>query len=309
MPRRISVPITLTVFLVAVTVALTVGWQILVVRERISFAEGFTAVHWVLVCLGSVFFVLIITVAILQAVWLVREMRTNQRQQNFIDAVTHELHTPLASLRLYLDTLRGTPLDEDRRQEFFAIMADDLERLEQTIEQILRAARTAGRGHDAMVDLSALLAACVDEVRQRHGLGTEAVSLGAAGRAWVRGDVEQLRVAFRNLLENAVRYSGSAVRVDVRLRSVSPRRLEVAVADQGLGIPPSALRGVFQRFHRLTHDGVRPGRGLGLGLYIVRNVIRAHRGEVHAESAGAGRGSRFVVTLPGQLDEAPHPAG
>jgi signal transduction histidine kinase len=94
----------------------------------------------------------------------------------------------------------------------------------------------------------------------------------------------------------------------VRLRSISARKLEVAVADQGLGIPPSALRGVFQRFHRLAHDGARPTRGLGLGLYIVRNVIRAHRGEVHAESEGAGRGSRFVVTLPGQLDEAPHPA-
>jgi signal transduction histidine kinase len=309
MTRRVSVPITLTVFLVTVTVALTVGWQILVVRERISFTEGFSAVHWVLVCLGSVFFVLIIAVAILQAVWLVREIRTNQRQQNFIDAVTHELHTPLASLRLYLDTLRGKSLDEDRRQEFFAIMADDLETLERTIDQILRAARTAGRAHNSPVDLSALLAACVDEVRERHGLGAGDVSLGLPGRAWVRGDVEQLRVAFRNLLENAVRYGGSSVKVDVRLRSISARKLEIAVADQGLGIPPTALHGLFQRFKRLTHEGARPTRGLGLGLYIVRNVIRAHRGEVHAESDGAGRGSRFVVTLPGQLDEAAHPAG
>lgn len=308
MTRRVSVPITLTVFLVAAAVALTVGWQILVVRERISFTEGFSAIHWVLIGLGSVFFGLIITVAILQAVWLVREMRTNQRQQNFIDAVTHELHTPMASLRLYLDTLRGKPLDEDRRQEFFAIMADDLERLERTIDQILRAARTAGRAHNDSVDLSALLASCVEEVRARHGLGAAEVSLGMPGRAWVRGDVEQLRVAFRNLLENAVRYGGSAVRVDVRLRSISARKLEIAVEDQGLGIPPTSLQGLFQRFQRLTHEGARPTRGLGLGLYIVRNVIRAHRGEVHAESEGAGRGSRFVVTLPGQLDEAAYPA-
>lgn len=309
MTRRVSVPIALTVLLVAVTIALTVGWQILVVRERISFAEGFRAIHWVLVALGSVFFVLIITVAVLQAVWLVREMRTNQRQQNFIDAVTHELHTPLASLRLYLDTLRGKPLDEDRRQEFFAIMADDLERLERTIDQILRAARTAGRVHDAPVDLSALLAACVDDVRRGHALGADAVSLGLPGRAWVRGDVEQLRVAFRNLLENAVRYGGSTVRVDVGLRAVSARTIEVAVADHGLGIPSSALRAVFQRFHRLTHEGARPVRGLGLGLSIVRNVIRAHRGEVYAESEGVGRGTRFVVTLPGRIDAASHPAG
>jgi signal transduction histidine kinase len=310
MARRVSVPITLTSGLVAMTIALTVGWQILVTREFQAWAEGFTAVRWVLFTLGSAFFVLIITVTILQAVWLVREIRTNQRQQNFIDAVTHELHTPLASLRLYIDTLRGQKLDEPRRLEFLDIMTEDLERLQRTIDQILHAASTeVRRVRGASVDLCRLLRDCVGEARGRHGLDEQAVSLRLPGAAWVRGDIEQLRVAFRNLIENAIRYAGPKIRVDVRVRPVSARKVEIEVADQGLGIPPRSLRGIFLRFQRLPHERARATRGLGLGLYIVRNVVRAHGGSVRAESEGEGRGSRFIVTLPGQLDGSAHPAG
>ena len=296
---RVSLPITLTSGLVAITIALTVGWQILVTREFQAFAEGFTAVHWMLVILGSLFFVLIITVAILQAAWLVSEIRTNQRQRNFIDAVTHELHTPLASLRLYLDTLRGQELDEARRREFLDIMTEDLERLQRTIDQILQAARTEVRrsGRES-VDLGALLRDCVGEARGRHGLGDDSVRLDVPPQAWVRGDLEQLRVAFRNLIENAIRYAGPKIDVDVRVRPLTGRKIEVEVADQGPGIPANALTRIFQRFQRVSHDTVRATRGLGLGLYIVRNVVRAHGGSVRAESEGEGTGSRFIVTLP-----------
>lgn len=307
---RVSVPITLTSLLVAVSITLTVGWQILVAREVRALAEGFTWVHWLLVFLGSGFFVLIITTAILQAVWLVREIRTNQRQQNFIDAVTHELHTPLASLRLYLDTLRKPDLAEAKRQEFVDVMADDLDRLQRTIGRVLDAARSEG-GHRQRepVDVAALLRECVEEAREQHGLSEEEVRLESDGAGRVRGDLEQLRLAFRNLIENAVRYAGQRIRIDVRLRPLSARKLEVCVADQGQGIPRAGLRRIFQRFQRLPGDGARPTRGLGLGLYIVRNVVRAHGGSVRAESEGPGTGSRFIVQLPAKSDGRSHPAG
>ncbi len=309
-PRRISVPITLTSTLVAITIALTVGWQILLAREVSTLVDGFTGVHWLLVFVGSLFFLLIITASILQTIWLVREIRTNQRQQSFIDAVTHELHTPLSSLRLYLDTLGSRSLDEGRRAEFIEVMGSDLDRLQRTIDQILAAARTELRTRRRnRVDLRALLGEVVSDARERHELAQDAVRLAASPAASVRGDAAQLRVVFRNLIENAIRYTRGPVRVDVRIRPVSGRRLEVEFSDEGLGIPSSALRGVFQRFSRLSNDVVRTTRGLGLGLYIVRNVVRAHGGSVRAESEGEGTGSRFIVRLPGELDEHTSPAG
>ena len=305
--RRVSVPITITTLLVAITISLTVGWQILVAREFGALAEGFTAIHWVLVIVGSLFFTLIITAAILQTVWLVQEIHTNQRQRNFLDAVTHELHTPLASLRLYLDTFLQKDLDERQRLEFLGIMSEDVERLQRTIDQILNAAGTERRARRSWIDLASLLRECVDEARERHDLEDRAVRMDLPEFVSVRGDVEQLRVAFRNLIDNAIRY-GSDSRVEISVRPSTPRRLEVEFADQGVGIPPSALGRVFQRFQRLSHEAGFSSRGLGLGLYIVRNVVRAHGGSVRAESEGVGQGSRFIVTLPGQLDGHPHPA-
>jgi signal transduction histidine kinase len=308
--RRTSVPIALAIGLVAITLALTVGWQILVTREFRALVDGFTWVHWILAILGSLLFCAIIGATIVQAYWLVREIRLNQRQKNFLDAVTHELHTPLASLRLYVDTLRGHRLDEARRGEFLEIMAEDLERLQRTIDQILSSAHTESRRTQReRVDLARLLGECAAETRERHDLAPDELVLEVPRGARVRGDPEQLRVAFRNLLDNAVRYAGERVRVDVRVRALSPRRLEIEVADQGVGIPAHAQGTIFGRFQRLSQGAVRSTRGLGLGLFIVRNVVRAHRGSVRAESEGEGKGSRFLVVLPGHLDEHAHPAG
>ncbi len=301
---RVSVPIGLTFAVVTLAVALTVAWQILVVRH----AEQLSAAHWSLVIGGSIFFAVIITTAILQAVWLVGEIRTNQRQRDFIDAVTHELHTPLASLQLYLDTLRDQELPPAARAEFLEIMGDDLSRLRRTIDQILSAARTEVRRGRRAFDLSGLLRECALDAIERHKLDPASIRLALPGHARVRGDVDQLRIAFKNLLDNAVRYRGGRLEVSLALRALPGRKLEIEVADRGIGIAPSALGRLFQRFQRLSTDAIGQ-RGLGLGLFIVRNIVRAHGGSVRAESEGQGQGSRFLITLPGQLDETAHPAG
>jgi signal transduction histidine kinase len=307
---RLAAPITLTSVLVAFAVALTVAWEVMVIREYEAMFGGFTLVSWLLLIVGSAFFIVIITFSILQAVWLVREIRTNQRQRDFIDAVTHELHTPLASLRLYVDTLRKPDLDDERRQEFVGVMAEDLGRLQRTIDRVLDAARSEARqARREKVDLSGLLEECVAEARERHGLDAGRVRLHAPAGVYTRGDLEQLRLAFRNLIENAIRYADESVEVDIDVRAVSGKKLEVEVADQGVGVPRSALRRIFNRFQRVSVDGIRHTGGLGLGLYIVRNVVRGHGGNVRAESDGVGTGTRFIVQLPGQLDERADPAG
>lgn len=297
---RTSTVLTVTITLVVLTVALTVGWQILVARESGALLEGFGAVHWTLIAVGSLFFGLIITAAILMAIWLVREIRLTERQQNFLDAVTHELHTPLASLRLYVDTFRDKDLDATQREEFLEMMSEDIGRLQRTIDQILHAARTESRRRES-VDLISLLNECVDTAVEVHNLPEAAFVRELPPRAAVKGDAEQLRVAFRNLIENAVRYAGEDVAVEIAVKPSTSRRIEVRVSDRGVGLAPSALSRVFQRFQRISHEGVSAS-GLGLGLYIVRNVVRAHGGSVRAESSGVGEGSSFVVTLPGQID-------
>jgi signal transduction histidine kinase len=298
---RISVPITLTSALVAISVALTVGWEILVAREFRALVGGFTAVHWLLVVVGAVLFAGIIAASILQTVWLVQEIRTGQRQRSFIDAVTHELHTPLTALRLYLETLQGLPsgqADEAKREEFLGIMGQELDRLERTVGHILRAARSEeAKLRRDRVALGPLLEECVREVCERHGLEEKAIRVSGVGGLQVRGDAEHLRLAFRNLLENSVRYAGEKVRVDVTVRPTTRRRVEIELADRGVGIGESDLERIFERFQRLSPAVLRARRGLGLGLYVVRSVVRQHKGSVHAESAGPGKGSRFIVTL------------
>ncbi len=297
---RVSVPITLTSALVAISLTLTIGWEILVAREFRALMDGFTFIHWFLVVVGALFFAGIIAASILQTVWLVREIRTGQRQRSFIDAVTHELHPPLATLRLYLDTLESATADEAQKAEFLGIMGQELDRLERTVGHLLHAARSEeGTRPWTEIDLLSLLEECADDLRERHGLDDKAVRVhphpGPAVR--IRGEREALRLAFRSLLENAVHYAADEVRVDVNLRTPSRRWVEVEVADQGVGLPASEWERIFERFPRLAPAGLLPGRGLGLGLHLVRSIVRLHKGSVHAESDGVGTGSRFVVKL------------
>ena len=306
---RTSIPITLTVAVVTLTGVLWGAWQFAVARGLATIPGELSALQWTLVALGALFFAVIVAWMILQSVWLVREIRSNQRQRTFIDAVTHELHTPLASLKLYLDTLRGQSISREKRDEFLAIMSKDLHRLHETIDQILAAARSDSRRRwREPVELRPILADCVDETRSRHHLGEDVIALAVPPGAAIRGDPSQLRVVFRNLLENAVRYAGEKLRVTITARPYSGRKVSIEFADNGVGIPALELSEVFQRFQQFPKEGLR-ARGLGLGLYIVRNIVRAHGGSVHAYSDGPGAGSRFLVTLPGTIHEAADSAG
>jgi signal transduction histidine kinase len=295
--RRTSVPIALAVGLVAVTLALTVGWQVLVTREFRALVDGFTWIHWILAILGLLLFCAIISATIVQAYWLVREIRLNQRQQNFLDAVTHELHTPLASLRLYVDTLRGHRLDEAKRGEFLEIMTEDLERLQRTIDQILSAAHSEPRrAQRERVDLRRLLEECAAETRERHDLGPGELALDVPRGARVRGDVEQLRVAFRNLLENAVRYAGSGSRATATVRREGDT-VVLEVSDDGAGIPERHLPHVFERFYRADPSRSKELGGTGLGLSIVKHIAERFGGSVEARSR-EGFGTTMRITLP-----------
>jgi signal transduction histidine kinase len=210
------------------------------------------------------------------------------------------MKTPLASIRLYLDTLSRHDPEAARRREFLSRMRQDLDRLDRTVDQVLAAARAeepAGRRPRTRVELAELLPACIAEIRERHALPEGAVRLDGCGDASVRGDAAELAVVFRNLLENAVKYSGDPVEVRVRVHRVEEDRIDVDITDRGIGIPAGELRKIFRRFYRAGREVQRTAAGLGLGLFIVRNLVRRQGGRVVARSEGFGAGSRFVVTL------------
>jgi signal transduction histidine kinase len=298
--RSIGFPLTIGILLGVLALSLAVGWQFIVLWDFRPVARGLTALQWALVITGSVFFLLLLVGLVLLCAWLVREMRFNQRQQAFLDAVTHEMKTPLASLRLYLDTLAARDPSPERRQEFLGRMREDLDRLTRTVEHVLAVARAEERvrapGRER-VDLGALLARCIAELRSRHPLRPEAVQLECASPAVVLGDENEFGVIFGNLLDNAVKYSPTPAEIRVSVSSAEGR-VTVEIADRGIGIPSGELRKIFRRFYRAGRDVQRKAAGLGLGLFVVRNLVLRHGGRVVARSEGIGRGSRFAVTLP-----------
>jgi len=298
--RSLGIPLALGGVLLLLVLALAVGWQLLVWSGARPEGGGLAREDWTLLVLGAVSFLLIAAGLVWLWAWLVREIGVNQRQRAFLDAVTHELRTPLASLQLHLDTLDRHDPDRARRHEFLARMRGDIERLDRTVQQVLTAARAEESGRRARlarVPLRELLGECIAELRARHGLSEGAVRLELEGDAVVRGDPGELAVVFRNLLDNAVKYSDAPALVSVRVVPVGDGKVAVEISDRGIGIPSGELQKIFGRFYRAGRDVQRTAAGLGLGLFIVRNLVRRQGGRVVARSEGAGQGSRFVVTL------------
>ncbi len=281
--------IALGVGLISVTLLLYIGWVLLNWRTGI------------LLFLGVLLLAVIISGVVLNTVFLVREISRNEQHDAFINAVTHELKTPVASIRLYLETLQKRPVEEAKRQEFYRIMLADNDRLLATIEQVLRTGRI-GSGKSKLnlvhVAIDDLVADCVLRARELHSLPPESLQYHPGPPMTIRADLDEVRAAVANLIDNAVKYSGNNVRVIVELDRVDGKYVAVRVRDQGPGIASSELKRVFKRFHRVPGVLASRVKGTGLGLYIVRSVARRHGGRAWAESEGLGHGSTFTLQLP-----------
>jgi two-component system sensor histidine kinase SenX3 len=265
---------------------------------------GWVLLHWrtgILLFLGILLLTVIISGVVLNTIFLVREIRRNEQHDAFINAVTHELKTPVASIRLYLETLLTRNVDDRKREEFYRIMLDDSERLLHTIEQVLRTGRL-GAAHPilslAAIDINPLLMECVVRARTLHSLSGDAVQFEPGGNFTVEGDIEEVRSAVTNLIDNAVKYSGSNVNVVIKTTGVDERFVTIRVKDEGAGIAKNELNRIFKRFYRVPGPLAARLKGTGLGLFIVRSVAKRHGGRVWAESAGPGHGSTFVFQLP-----------
>jgi len=276
--------------LIAAAVTLNISWLVL------NWREG------VVIVFGTILFMVIIAGMVIYTIFLVREIRRNEQHDSFINAVTHELKTPVASIRLYLETLQSRDLDDAKRREFYQIMLEDSDRLLHTIEQVLRAGATGSilrRSARSRLDLAQIARECVELARTRFHLGPDALEyVERTPHAIVLGDGEELKAAVWNLIDNAVKYSPAAVKVRVELEELPQQRVAIRVTDQGVGISPAELKRIFKRFYRIPASVAVRTKGTGLGLFIVRSVARKHGGRAFAESAGQGRGSTFTLLLP-----------
>jgi two-component system, OmpR family, sensor histidine kinase SenX3 len=286
--KTIAFFITLGACLVGFAIALNVSWIILNWREVVPLV------------LGIIFFGAIIAGVVLNTAYLVREIRKNEQQDSFLNAVTHELKTPITSIRMYLETLQRRQLDEPQRHDFYRIMLEDTDRLLGTVEQVLKAgeARHGEQKNWQPVDFAAVVREAVELARLRHNLRPDAMQLGQplAGELTMMGNPEELRTAVANLLDNAVKYSGEQINVVVDVLTPDIDTVLLRVRDRGVGIPRPELKRIFKRFYRAQNAPLV--KGTGLGLFIVRSIARRHGGDVFAESEGEGQGSTFTIRLP-----------
>ncbi|MCL4781949.1 MAG: HAMP domain-containing histidine kinase [Bryobacterales bacterium] len=303
--RSIPIFISMGILVVALTVALNIGWIV------ISWREG------LLLALGVIVSLLVIAGVVLNTIFLVREIRRNEQQDGFLNAVTHELKTPIASIRLYLETLQSREVDPATREEFYETMLRDTERLQGTIEMVLRAgAVSASRNQRSpiRVNLAELAAEATEICLRRYHITEEQLKLtnrcAMPAQCEVLGDPDDLQAAMVNLVDNAVKYSGKSIRVVATVQTGEAGRVQLRVSDEGVGISRSELGRIFKRFYRGHAAGGLRVKGTGLGLYIVRNVAKRHSGKVFAESEGPGHGSIFTLDLPAAPRGAlPSPAG
>ena len=283
----------LAVILLALTVALLVIWII---------GQAATQ-QWALLTVGTIFFLLIVIGVVIYLILTIKEIRLNRRQANFIDSVTHELKSPIASIKLYLQTLDMREVGQEQQREFHRFMLEDVQRLDALIDHLLVAARFDEVAPIAeMEDIPAaeFLRRCVETIRRRYDLNEEQIQLEVTPCV-IRGRVHDLEMIFTNLLDNAVKYAGSEPRVVVQVAPHGKKQVQVLVSDNGKGVRFEMRRKIFERFFRGGAELERTTKGTGLGLYIVRSLVAKMKGKIHVHSRGPLQGATFEVDLPGQV--------
>ncbi len=299
--RSRSLPILLAVAMIILLVVLTVGWVLVTAFNAMEDASR-SGLYWALLSIGSAFILLLLLGVVLYLILSIKAINLTRRQSNFIDSVTHELKSPIASMKLYLQTLNRHQVSQQMQADFHRFMLEDLERLDHLINQMLDAGRLDAeqpKGENEDVELSDLLRDCAAAIAMNYRVAVDTVRLDLQP-AVVVGRRIDLDVVFRNLIDNAVKYAGTPPRVEVSLR-VSPKNLvTVRIADNGRGIPLHFRRKIFGRFVRLGFELEREKPGTGLGLFIARTLVRRHRGQIRVRDPEKGPGTVFEVQLPGK---------
>ena len=259
--------------------------------------DYFTKRTYMIIGEGAVFLGILISGMIFVLRYMKREAIINKAERNFVLAMSHELKTPIASVRLALQTLLKKDLPDEKRQELLKTALNDNRRLATIAENVLLVARLE-QDHAGIVpqevDFSALVrqicSSLASTVARKHHL-----TCRVDDEVYVWGDASLLESVVVNLVENAVKYSPEGSEVTVVLSS--SQSVVLSVEDQGIGIAPNERDRIFKRFYRSEEENVRKSKGTGLGLYIVYEIVKSHRGKVWSDN-NHPQGSIFKVSLP-----------
>ncbi|HAW27514.1 sensor histidine kinase [Gimesia maris] len=292
---RLRLPITLSVVLMVLNVALMVFWIILAAQIY----------WWTALTIGTVVFVLILVGLSLYLVLTIKEVRLSQRQSDFIDSVTHELKTPIATLRLYLETLQMRSLAEEQRSEFYSTMKTELERLDHLISQLLEVKRLDALGMESDPEdilLEPLIRHCARVECNRRQFEVEQIFEFDIEPAVIHTRRILLEMIFRNVIDNAIKYGASEPQILVQVRVSKGGRVITRVMDNGEGVDPEIRKDIFKIFYRGESELERRKTGTGLGLYIVRTLVHLLGGKVTVHDRLDQPGSVFAIDLPGRAE-------
>ena len=283
-------PLVLFYFLLFYAAAQLVWWGVLLIDSQ----PGHTAM---IVGEGLFFMVIFLAGAMRLKKAFVREHKIQQQQQNFLLAVTHEFKSPLASIKLYIQTILKRDLNKEQQQQFLSNSLKDIERLDDLVGNVLIATKLEGFRPNfpkEEVNLTELVQQVADRL-QIHSCTTQVIKSELEPEVYIEGDRFALTNAVTNLIENAVKYSPPCAHVFVRLAKQNGGAV-FSVADRGIGISDEEKKLIFNKFYRVGREETRTTKGTGLGLYIVKTVLEKHRAQIKVKD-NTPSGSVFEVTF------------
>lgn len=305
--KALPLTITLGSLLLFFCLLLTILWNFILIYNYSQIKELSGPIkeysgyfQWVILGIGSFFFVVVIIGVALFMTFLIKQIMLNQLQTNFIDSVTHELKTPLTSIKLYIETLKKHDLPKDKKDSFLNIMLKDVERLNTLVDHVLEASKLEHLNKNyeyQKIDLAEVIEYCKEIVINRYNLNSENIVFNPSPY-FIGSDPTALQLVFVNLLDNAVKYSGENIKVFVTISKTTKGKVDIIIKDSGIGINKTELKKVFKRFYRIKDESTEQMKGSGLGLFIVKEVVSKLNGEIEVQSTGTNQGTEFKITLP-----------
>lgn len=228
------------------------------------------------------------------------QIKLNALYDNFIANVTHELKSPLSSIQLYLETLNSRAVPDEKRKEFYELMMRDSERLKNLINSILEIAAMDKKKFNRDFEVykaDEIIKKIVLESAEQFMLNENSIKFSGDAGCDVLLDRTSIKTVFDNLVDNSIKYCTAPLEILIKFKR-NTKKVEIEFSDNGIGIPHDQIKKIFQKFHRIYDKDIPNVKGTGLGLYVVKEIIKNHKGKIVAFSEGRGKGSSFKIELP-----------